>query len=173
MARNGQTGVAEGARHAETTRDYGTSCLRDYGTSCPTDYHRDAGKHQSQARAAASPMTALCSLHGKTMVLREKDGDRWYSHRLPDGSWCRGAAGDAAAAEAKRRAAAAQSARYRRRYALQFAGMGIPLPTDGAHEERATSGRPPPAERDETGSGAPTPEAVRERILETAKQLAA
>jgi hypothetical protein len=28
------------------------------------------------------------------MRLREKDGDRWYSHRLGDGSWCKGARGD-------------------------------------------------------------------------------
>jgi hypothetical protein len=35
-----------------------------------------------------------CSLHGVPMRLRQKDGDHWYSHRLGDGSWCKGAPGD-------------------------------------------------------------------------------
>jgi hypothetical protein len=40
------------------------------------------------------PSEVICSLHGAPMRLREKDGDRWYSHRLGDGSWCKGAPGD-------------------------------------------------------------------------------
>ena len=43
--------------------------------------------------AAASSVT--CSIHDAEMQLRIKNGDRWYSHRLPDGNWCRGHPGDA------------------------------------------------------------------------------
>ena len=36
----------------------------------------------------------MCSIHGVEMERREKDGAAWYSHRLADGSWCKGAEGD-------------------------------------------------------------------------------
>lgn len=42
---------------------------------------------------AAGP-TVFCSVHGVPMKRREKDGSVWYSHRLGDGSWCKGAPGD-------------------------------------------------------------------------------
>jgi len=32
----------------------------------------------------------LCPLHGVAMTRHGKNGDTWYSHKLPDGSWCRG-----------------------------------------------------------------------------------
>jgi len=32
----------------------------------------------------------LCPIHTVPMRLYEKDGRSWYSHRLEDGSWCRG-----------------------------------------------------------------------------------
>ena len=47
------------------------------------------------AAAAAGPSEAWCSIHDAPMELRQKDGDRWYSHRLADGTWCRGAQHDA------------------------------------------------------------------------------
>jgi hypothetical protein len=51
--------------------------------------------HKEKPAAAASlPETVLCSLHNEPMKLRTKDGDFWYSHRLQDGSWCKGAPGD-------------------------------------------------------------------------------
>jgi hypothetical protein len=34
-----------------------------------------------------------CAIHGVQMKRHEKDGAFWYSHRLPDGSWCRGGKG--------------------------------------------------------------------------------
>lgn len=42
--------------------------------------------------AAAAPVT--CSIHNVRMKRRTKGGDVWYSHRLPDGRWCKGAPGD-------------------------------------------------------------------------------
>jgi len=37
----------------------------------------------------------ISSIHNAPMQLRTKDGDQWYSHRLPDGTWCKGRPGDA------------------------------------------------------------------------------
>lgn len=31
----------------------------------------------------------FCPKHGTRMMLNHKDGDSWWSHRLPDKSWCR------------------------------------------------------------------------------------
>lgn len=46
-----------------------------------------------EEKAAGSPI-AICTIHGARMEKREKDGAVWYSHRLGDGSWCKGAPGD-------------------------------------------------------------------------------
>ena len=107
--RSRRTGSARSAHHAETTRDDG----------------RD-DQAQKEA-AAASPMTATCSIHGETMLVRRKDGDAWYSHRLPDGTWCRGAPGD----QPGERKPDAQSLEWRRRYAAQF---GVQLTAAGDPE---------------------------------------
>jgi len=32
----------------------------------------------------------LCPIHNVPMEAHSKNGDTWYSHKLPDGSWCRG-----------------------------------------------------------------------------------
>ena len=45
----------------------------------------------TEAAAAAS---VQCSKHNVPMKLRTKGGDQWYSHQLPDGTWCKGAPGD-------------------------------------------------------------------------------
>ena len=37
-----------------------------------------------------TPDPAWCTIHGTPMTRREKDGQVWYSHKLPDGSYCRG-----------------------------------------------------------------------------------
>jgi hypothetical protein len=42
---------------------------------------------------AAAPI--ICSIHNVPMQLRTKNGDHWYSHRLADGTWCKGRSGDA------------------------------------------------------------------------------
>ena len=48
----------------------------------------------SQPEAAASgPRSAdpaWCPVHNCQMTRKEKNGDVWYSHKAPDGSWCRG-----------------------------------------------------------------------------------
>ena len=51
---------------------------------------RNNGKKQEEK--AASSVT--CSIHNAEMQLRTKNGDQWYSHRSPDGRWCKGAPGD-------------------------------------------------------------------------------
>lgn len=40
--------------------------------------------------ADGTPDPAWCPIHGVAMRRREKNGDVWYSHRLEDGSYCRG-----------------------------------------------------------------------------------
>jgi len=37
-----------------------------------------------------TPDPAWCPVHQVAMSRREKDGQVWYSHKLPDGSYCRG-----------------------------------------------------------------------------------
>ena len=66
--------------------------------------HEDNQKHireqepKQQADAAAAPSEkeeeAFCSIHQVGMGRRSKGDDVWYSHRLPDRSWCKGAPGD-------------------------------------------------------------------------------
>jgi len=36
--------------------------------------------------------TRVCQIHNAEMRKREKDGQVWYSHKLADGSYCRGGA---------------------------------------------------------------------------------
>lgn len=37
-----------------------------------------------------TPDPAWCPIHHVAMKRREKDGQVWYSHKAPDGTWCRG-----------------------------------------------------------------------------------
>ena len=37
-----------------------------------------------------TPDPAWCPVHQVAMSRREKDGQVWYSHKLPDGTYCRG-----------------------------------------------------------------------------------
>jgi len=60
---------------------------------------RRKAEEEKREEAAAGPQTVRCSIHDAVMERREKDGAVWYSHRLPDGTWCKGAAGDQARAE--------------------------------------------------------------------------
>jgi hypothetical protein len=52
----------------------------------------ERSNREKQEEQAAAPVT--CSFHNVRMKRRTKDGDVWYSHRLPGGEWCRGAPGD-------------------------------------------------------------------------------
>ncbi len=36
------------------------------------------------------PPFKLCTIHNNDMPKHEKDGRIWYSHKLPDGAWCKG-----------------------------------------------------------------------------------
>ena len=51
-------------------------------------------EEQPEEEKAAGCSIAICTIHGARMEKREKDGAIWYSHRLGDGSWCKGAPGD-------------------------------------------------------------------------------
>jgi len=44
-----------------------------------------------EADAGGEPGTKECPIHGVAMKRRTgSDGTAWYSHKLPDGSWCKG-----------------------------------------------------------------------------------
>jgi hypothetical protein len=150
-----QASPAESANHTKTTRDYDTDCDTEHGTDYREEYLKHHAKEPSQRaqKAAASPMHASCSIHEKPMHRRQKDGDTWYSHRLPNGAWCRGAPGDQPGD-----GPGARGRERRRRYATQFAASGYRLgeytPDDGedepaagesaADDEGANSSRGPP-----------------------------
>jgi hypothetical protein len=50
------------------------------------------GGHGSDDKAneARSNDPSWCPIHQVAMTKRTRSGDSWYSHKLPDGSWCRG-----------------------------------------------------------------------------------
>lgn len=54
----------------------------------------------------------VCSIHGVKMNRHEKDGAAWYSHRLADGSWCKGGPGDTGKVEDRARQSEANRFRY-------------------------------------------------------------
>lgn len=56
-----------------------------------TTTENTAEKRDSEAAAGS---TVMCSIHNKTMQLRTKGDDQWYSHQLRNGTWCKGAPGD-------------------------------------------------------------------------------
>jgi hypothetical protein len=45
------------------------------------------GGHESNG---AEDDPSWCPVHQVHMKRREKDGPAWYSHKAPDGTWCRG-----------------------------------------------------------------------------------
>jgi len=64
---------------------------------CHSKRHKDSSlrkKAREKKEEAAAAASVTCSLHDKSMLLRSRSGDTWYSHRLPDGSWCKGTLGD-------------------------------------------------------------------------------
>lgn len=53
-----------------------------------------AGERPQQAPVLANGAVdpGYCTIHGCAMKRHEKDSQVWYSHKAPDGSWCRGKA---------------------------------------------------------------------------------
>ena len=47
---------------------------------------------ESQPAPAGQPETKTCTLHNAIMTRKEKNGQSWCSHKLADGSWCKGKA---------------------------------------------------------------------------------
>jgi SWIM zinc finger len=45
---------------------------------------------QHNAAAMHHPVTGFCPVHNVQMKENEKDGRRWFSHRLPEGGFCKG-----------------------------------------------------------------------------------
>ena len=48
--------------------------------------------HGEHAAAGNGAETRVCPIHNAEMRKREKDGQVWYSHKLADGTYCRGGA---------------------------------------------------------------------------------
>jgi len=125
VARSRQTRLAETAEHAETTAE----TVRD----------DDKDQQAKTEAAAASPMTVTCSLHDAPMRLRVRGGDAWYSHRLPNGLWCRGGPGD----QPEDAKADPQGLERRRMYAAQFADAGFAASGSEGGNGRGGPERPP------------------------------
>jgi hypothetical protein len=50
-----------------------------------------AGPPHPTATDLPRPTTAYCAIHKATMTLQDKNGRRWFSHRVSeDGQWCKG-----------------------------------------------------------------------------------
>jgi hypothetical protein len=45
---------------------------------------------QHHAAAINRPTVGFCQVHSVQMIENEKNGQRWYSHRLPEGGFCKG-----------------------------------------------------------------------------------
>ena len=86
----------------------GAKCAPLTAHACPTDCQtlpprvlepaprseKETEEGNSGERQREQPAASVqCSIHNIPMKLRTKDGDQWYSHRLADGSWCRGTPG--------------------------------------------------------------------------------
>jgi hypothetical protein len=80
----------------EERQDLGGEELGDLGGRNPRTHKEEhEEEQQEEEREAAGPDdVVMCSIHDAPMQRREKDGASWHSHRLPDGTWCRGAPGD-------------------------------------------------------------------------------
>ncbi len=69
--------------------------LVDHGCS-PTNGQRPPQAEAQDPPAAGAPgqqAEGWCAEHGVQMQRRERNGQTWWSHKAPDGSWCRGTAG--------------------------------------------------------------------------------
>jgi len=99
MAQNGPVEKAKmGHTIPETSRDKATDNTTETAA---------AGLSQEQEKRPV-----ICSIHGVEMGRHEKGGDTWYSHRLADGSWCKGGAGDTGKVEDRARQSEANRFRY-------------------------------------------------------------
>lgn len=61
----------------------------DFAPANPNGPSYNNGNHYGDGQANDTAL-GWCAKHGVQMTLRHKDGAEWYSHRLPDGTWCRG-----------------------------------------------------------------------------------
>lgn len=66
---------------AEPTRVSAPSLSNGNGSQKPA---------QAPTMPDGSPDPSWCQLHGVAMKRRESNGEVWFSHKAPDGSWCRG-----------------------------------------------------------------------------------
>lgn len=63
-------------------------CTPVFGYSNGNGYQRKG--NQAHNNNASSNDDGWCTTHDVEMRRREKDGQVWYSHKAPDGSWCKG-----------------------------------------------------------------------------------
>ena len=61
-----------------------------YGHKLGLSGNGDGKSQESPKLSDGSPNPAWCSLHNTDMKRREKDGQVWFSHKILDGSWCKG-----------------------------------------------------------------------------------
>ena len=111
LAQNGPTG---GPKWAGGMAQNGPVEKAKMGHTIP-ETNRDKPTETNTETAAAGPSQEkerTCSIHGVQMERREKDGAAWYSHRLADGSWCKGEPGDTGKVDDRARQSEANRFRY-------------------------------------------------------------
>lgn len=79
--------------HSDQSIGQGDQSIGHSVQAIPETTTENKAESRETESAAGSPQ-AMCSIHQKPMKLRSKQGDQWYSHQLPNGTWCKGAPGD-------------------------------------------------------------------------------
>jgi len=64
------------------------------GGVTPVSSKEEDNKSMQSKEEVAAGSVGYCSIHRVQMAKRSKDGATWFSHRLTDGSWCKGDDGD-------------------------------------------------------------------------------
>ncbi len=63
------------------------------GRGAQPDGYRPAVATPAAAATPDPSDPSWCAIHNVQMKAHTKDGNTWYSHKAPDGSWCRGGKG--------------------------------------------------------------------------------
>ena len=59
---------------------------------CTPVAYKPAANGNGNGKAQEQPDMMVCELHNAEMKKHEKDGQAWYSHKLADGTYCKGKA---------------------------------------------------------------------------------
>ncbi len=69
---------------------WGAKPIIDYRHGAPAPAASGGKSKPAEDEGEESQDPGWCSIHEVDMTKHKKDGQIWYSHKLPDGEWCRG-----------------------------------------------------------------------------------